>query len=115
MLTQADMFDHPINARLSELRRKMNDHHAEINKMQSEVQELTSRLTKHPVSMDGSVNLMVGPGGKLFLTVTHESNSVTHRAGAREFFPVSLDLLVRSVGELTKENHYGPKAVFGID
>lgn len=92
-MSQKDLFEHPVNARLVELKKQIEMREHEIQKLREEVREISGHLRTKPISSDGSVRLAAGPGGRAYIMGTDRSST-------RIFLPISLDLLAQAVEEL---------------
>ena len=99
---QSDMFEHPINARLMELRSAIASRESEIEEIRSEMRDLTSTLRGIQINEEGTASLLVGPGKHRHFLIAKGPR------GDRIFLPISLDLLARAVEEF-RDN--GPKNI----
>lgn len=93
MENQADFFEHSLNTRLVELRRKIQAREEEIKLLRDEVKEVSSNLRGATISEDRKTRLIVGPNRRAFI-VSEDGGE------ARTFLPISLDLLAQAVQEL---------------
>lgn len=100
MTIQDDFFEHSLNSRLMELRRKVMAREEEIRRLREEIQQVSSNLRGVPISEDGRTKIVVGPNRRLYLVSEEGSEN-------KVFIPISLDRLLLGVQELTQTGTEG--------
>lgn len=106
MSNQMDMFVHPLNAQVRELKRRKQEIQAELKRVNQELQEVIRTSTSVPIGPHLWL-CRLPTGAYAIYEVKERRGEETGDAWERigEIFLVSIDLLEQAVRQLKQETH----------